>query len=79
VLKWEQSFFWVVTHFSGPGNFFYNSIYSGRRRTFGVNGLKRSGMPACSGVRLAFFSLHRRQALTRLSQAAGPPSDCGST
>lgn len=51
--------------------------YSGRRRTFGVNGRNRSFMRACSGVRPPLRWLHFTQQVTRFSQVDWPPRDWG--
>ncbi len=42
-------------------------------------GFRRSCIPACSGVRLAFLLLHRVHAVTRFSQVSPPPCDFGIT
>ena len=46
---------------------------------FGRNGLRRSSIPASSGVRLPLRLLHRTQAATRFSHVSPPPRDFGIT
>ena len=45
----------------------------------GVNGTASNCMPACSGVREAFWLLQRRQAATTLFQTSLPPLQKGRT